>query len=270
MKRFKIISIEQDYVRVRLPSRKVIEYLCVICLLVVVWNVLQTKVLSNEPSYKTEELSEELDPTDDGFLSNMEPSSFLDKIDKKIDRWFERKSPYEDHVFLDSVTIYITDGVEFIKSTTKLAKKLDIEPMHLLKVMHTESKFNPVVRNYKGSGAIGLIQFMASTLKDHNLTPEDIQTMSWQTQLKVVERYFKNVKHRSNVRDNGGLKTLTDVYLAVFFPAAIGQGSSFKIASRGQKRYAQNSGLDFDKDGHLRVDDITNYYEAKYSLLDRL
>ena len=57
---------------------------------------------------------------------------------------------------------------------------------YLIACMKFESNLNPAARN-KISGAVGLIQFLPSTLKAFNLTPADVLTMNFSTQIKLVK-----------------------------------------------------------------------------------
>lgn len=71
---------------------------------------------------------------------------------------------------------YNADPLEFIKKTVDIANKLQTKPEYLLFVMWKESKYNPAAVNkdvdykdpnkkdYKGTGATGLIQFMPACL----------------------------------------------------------------------------------------------------------
>jgi hypothetical protein len=107
-------------------------------------------------------------------------------------------------------------------------------------------------------------------LKDlFSLTTASLDRMTPVEQLDLVKAYFKQVLRRSNVRKNGGLKTPSDVYLAVFYPNAIGKSENNKIAAKygsfkSATRYKQNSGLDTDKDGFIKNKDIVNYITKKY------
>lgn len=69
--------------------------------------------------------------------------------------------------------------------------------------------------------------------------------MSAVRQLDFVERYFQPRA--------GRLKTLADVYMAILWPAAIGKPASYVLFDRADpdhpRRYVQNAGLDFNRDG---------------------
>jgi len=123
----------------------------------------------------------------------------------------------------------------------------------------TGGTFSPSVRNKAGSGAFGLIQFMPNTAAGLLKLPADVATakgiaMSFEQQLKeLVIPYFKG----------GTYKSLNDLYLKVFFPAAMGQPDSHVVGdSNGtdfqQKVYTQNQGFDKAGKGYITREDITS------------
>lgn len=69
--------------------------------------------------------------------------------------------------------------------------------------------------------------------------------MSAVKQLDYVEKYF--------IWTRGKLKTLEDVYMAILWPSAIGKPQNYVLFDKNDpvrpKRYIQNAGLDFNKDG---------------------
>jgi len=130
-----------------------------------------------------------------------------------------------------------------------MAQTLAVNPDFLMACMAFETgrSFSPAVRNAAGSGAVGLIQFMPATAQALGTTTAQLAAMSAVKQLDYVERYFQPRA--------GKLKTLEDVYMAVLWPAAIGKPEGFVLFDRADpvypKRYVQNAGLDFNKDGQI-------------------
>lgn len=102
--------------------------------------------------------------------------------------------------------------------------------------------FSPSVRNAAGSGAIGLIQFMPATAKGLGTSTDHLAIMTAEEQLEFVHRYFLPYK--------GKLSRLSDVYMAILWPAAIGRPDTATLwdASTRPTTYRQNSGLDANKD----------------------
>jgi hypothetical protein len=137
----------------------------------------------------------------------------------------------------------------------KVATKLDTNPDFLMACMAFESArtFSPSIANAAGSGAVGLIQFMPSTAQALGTTTAKLAAMSAVKQLGVVEQYF--------LPRAGKLKTLADVYMAILWPAAVGKPAEYVLFDRSDamhpKRYIQNAGLDFNKDGLITKAEAT-------------
>jgi hypothetical protein len=138
----------------------------------------------------------------------------------------------------------------FRDEVVKIAERIDANPLFLLAVMSFETggKFSPSIRN-PASGATGLIQFMPATAKSLGTTTAALAGMSAVAQLAFVEKYFKQFKKP--------LKTLEDTYMAVLFPVAMGQGSSFVLFKKKSISYEQNKGLDINKDGFVTAGEAT-------------
>lgn len=132
---------------------------------------------------------------------------------------------------------------EFLKGVEEMANRLEANPNHLLAVMSFETggSFSPSKRNLLGSGATGLIQFMPETAASLGTDTDTLAKMSRTEQLAYVEKYLQPYK--------GKLKTLTDTYMAVLYPIAVGKGDNFTLFSQGSVAYRQNSGLDLNRDG---------------------
>lgn len=108
----------------------------------------------------------------------------------------------------------------------------------------TGRTFDPAVRNAAGSGAVGLIQFMPATLSgDFGLTVDQAAAMTAEEQLELALRYWS--------RYAGRLTTLSDVYMAVLLPSAIGAPEDRALFSAGTKAFLQNRGLDANSDGRI-------------------
>lgn len=121
----------------------------------------------------------------------------------------------------------------------------------------TAGTFSPSVRNAKGSGATGLIQFMPSTAQALLRTAtrdeaiRQTAAMSFGEQLRrMVVPYFAPYAAR--------LKSLNDVYLAVFYPAFISKADGDVVAHAGSPVYDQNSVFDTSGKGYITKADITS------------
>lgn len=118
----------------------------------------------------------------------------------------------------------------------------------------TGETFSPSIVN-EASGATGMIQFMPSTAKRMGTTTADIAKMTRMEQLDLVEEYFEPYK--------GRLKTLSDVYMAILWPAAIGKPEDRVIFASGSSAYLMNKGLDLNRDGGVTKAECAAKVEAK-------
>ncbi len=140
---------------------------------------------------------------------------------------------------------YIKDNRnEFTEKVNNICTELRIEANWLMFVMWFESKLNPHAVN-PISGATGLIQFMPSTARSLGTSAEDLKRMSNVEQLDYVLAYLRPYK--------GKMKTWVDVYLAVFYPKAIGK-PDFVITSDIVAK--QNKIFDINKDLDISVGEI--------------
>jgi hypothetical protein len=86
---------------------------------------------------------------------------------------------------------------------------------------------------------------------------ERVAAMSPEEQLDLVEKYLEAAA------PGRALSSLSDVYMAVFMPSAIGKGPDHVIASKDspsawfRQVYEENKGLDVDGDGKITVGDAT-------------
>ena len=140
---------------------------------------------------------------------------------------------------------YIKDNrIEFTEKVNNICTELRIEANWLMFVMWFESKLNPQAVN-PISGATGLIQFMPSTARNLGTTTAVLKRMSNVQQLDYVLAYLRPYK--------GRMKRWVDVYLAVFYPKAIGK-PNFVITSDIVAK--QNKIFDINKDLDISVKEI--------------
>lgn len=143
----------------------------------------------------------------------------------------------------------------FIAESFAVSKRLNINPNWLFFTMYRESSFRPYVKN-PNSTASGLIQFMESTAKRLGTTTAEIRKMTPTQQLKYVELYYKPYR--------GKMKNFLDLYLATFYPAAIGKPASYKLGASPavQSRIARvNAAYDLNKDKVLTVGEIARLFD---------
>lgn len=159
----------------------------------------------------------------------------------------------------DQAETYVYDMPSFETKVRDVAKRLEIPPEWLMAVMHSESRFDASVKNIQGSGATGLIQFMPTTAKDYEITVDKLRNLNHVDQMEFVFEYLNNKRQRY-----GGFNSLTDLYLAILYPKALGGGPCFELYATPSKAYTMNKGLDENKDGRVTASDIDRRMQRKY------
>lgn len=159
-------------------------------------------------------------------------------------------------------------GIEKISASERAAlvaaaNKLGINPDWLATVIsfETAGTFSTSIVNRAGSGAFGLIQFMPQTARNilKTATTEEAvrigKSMTFTEQLtRMVIPYFSGRK----------MTSLEDVYLAVFYPAAMNKAGSWIIGATPSAVYTQNAGFDKSGKGYITRDDVTSRLRSLY------
>ena len=153
----------------------------------------------------------------------------------------------------------VSKDTEFTKGVSELAKKYDVPEDYLYAAMGFESggTFSPSKRNEAGSGATGLIQFMPDTAKGLGTTTDALSKMTRAQQLKYVDKYFSGTLNKG--------ASLSDVYMSILMPAAVGKPDNTVLFGPGgimPGGYAQNAGLDLNKDGKVTKAEATKRVES--------
>lgn len=133
---------------------------------------------------------------------------------------------------------------EFTEKVSNISNELRIEANWLMFVMWFESKLNPQAVNHISS-ATGLIQFMPSTAMGLGTTTSALKAMNNVQQLDYVLAYLRPYR--------GRMKTWVDVYLAVFYPKAMGN-ANFVITPDIVAK--QNKIFDLNRDLDITVKEI--------------
>ena len=102
----------------------------------------------------------------------------------------------------------------YASDIARVSANLGIDAAWLANAINFESGGNPQARN-KYTNATGVIQFMPSTATRLGTTVDALYAMSGSQQMAYVEKYFQPYK--------GKLRSQADVYMAIFYPAYIGQ-----------------------------------------------
>lgn len=155
---------------------------------------------------------------------------------------------------LFGINYYTGDKEQFSNKVVEIADEIGINPSWLMAVMLFESSMNPQAKN-RYSGATGLIQFMPSTAYGLGTTVEELYNMDGIEQLDYVRKYFSPWKNK--------IKSLTDCYLVVFYPSAVGKSDNYILGdtiARQELIAEQNAGLDTDKNKAITKKEVTNFF----------
>lgn len=148
----------------------------------------------------------------------------------------------------DLINKHIEDPEEFEAKLIEICKNLQINPNFLILVMIKESRINPKAVN-KTSHATGLIQFLPSTAHDLGTSVEELKNMPGTSQLFYVDKYLHPFI--------GKIHSVEDLYLAVFYPAALGKSDEDTIG--GKKVAEQNPVIDLNHDKQITVGEFKKY-----------
>lgn len=157
------------------------------------------------------------------------------------------------------MSLFLSDKIKdsnkqaFEYKVIAISDQLGIFPNWLMIVMYFESRLNPKAVN-STTGATGLIQFMPATAKGLGTTVEDLKQMDGFTQLNYVYKYLLPYK--------GKINSLTDLYLTVFYPYAVGKEDNYILGSQNGTQtqiYNANKIFDTNKDGVISKQEIENY-----------
>lgn len=148
---------------------------------------------------------------------------------------------------------------DFVDTVQKVSHELLIVPDWLMAVMDLETggKFDPAITN--SLGYTGLIQFGKSAADEVGTTRDALRKMNAVRQLYYVHKYLRKFA--------GKMESLHDVYLAVFFPAAMCKPLGWILHARNlppEKIAKWNPLFDIDKNGVIQV------WEIKKKLRSRI
>lgn len=145
---------------------------------------------------------------------------------------------------------------EFGQTVQQIATKLGIQAWWLMIVFYIETaaiRYGKIDHRITNSlGATGLIQFMPATMRSLGVSQTRLTQMSNVEQLDYVCKYLKPYA--------GKMRSLTDVYLAVFFPVAIGKAEDFILEARGlpaAKVAKWNPLYDLNRDGAISKREVS-------------
>ncbi|GAB4044621.1 transglycosylase SLT domain-containing protein [Spirosoma litoris] len=144
----------------------------------------------------------------------------------------------------------------FVTKVGQIAVRLGMPADWLMIVMRVETAgtFSPSIRNYAGSGAVGLIQFTKTGVAGLGVTVDQLATMDAVTQLDYVEKYVRQYAAK--------IRNVYDLYISIFAPAYLGKPDSqvaytaYSSTPEGKRQYELNKVLDKDLDGNVTLGEI--------------
>ena len=151
------------------------------------------------------------------------------------------------------------NNAEFENKVKTIANYLGIKPNWLMIVMNFESGLNSKAVNAT-SGATGLIQFMPATAQGLGTTTEELKNMTNVRQLDFVYSYLS--------RYAGKIHSLTDLYLCIFYPNAVGKENTYILGKRingvldqdnANLIARQNRIFDTNNDGFVTKGEVEKY-----------
>lgn len=141
----------------------------------------------------------------------------------------------------------------FLKAVNDTSGRLGIDPNWLLFVMYKESNLKPGAVNAI-NGASGLIQFTRKTAEWLGTSLESIRFMSNVQQMVWVEKYYQTWKSK--------YKSFIDLYMATFFPAALGKPDDWVLQAKNMSAAyiaSLNSGVDLNKNNEITVGEFKQW-----------
>lgn len=158
---------------------------------------------------------------------------------------FEHKLPYKNRA-------------EIVDKIKSVSKNLGINPNWLMAVMNFESGLKTYAQN-PYTNATGLIQFMPNTAIHLRTSVNALKQMSFINQLNYVERYYRPFKTK--------ISSFVDLYLATFFPLALGKSDNWVVKSKNISSSLiarQNPVFDkFPKNNEITVGEIKKVLLSK-------
>lgn len=156
----------------------------------------------------------------------------------------------------------IATDTEFLSAVNSVVSTLqdqgaNITESDLLQIISFETRgsFSPSIRPLRSDGtaissATGLIQFLESTAEELGTTTDALGSMSRAEQMAYVQKYLE--------RYAGRINNFGDLYMAIHWPAGIGQADDYVMYREGTNAYAANRGLDSNGDGTVTRGETLN------------
>ena len=164
---------------------------------------------------------------------------------------------------------------EFYNKVVQVSKRINCNPNDLMGLMNSESGLDSTAENK--IGAVGLIQFLPKTAASLFTSPEQakkmskeeqliyskkLKSMSAVEQLDYVEKFLTEAKRTAGYSNNQKIGPGT-LYALTFLPGYAKNDILAEKEKDPNKYYAQNSGLDLNKDGKITKADLARQIKDK-------
>ena len=152
----------------------------------------------------------------------------------------------------------------FRKEVKRIAKGLEMPDEGanwLMACMYVETggDFDPKHVSSKTNGT-GLLRFTPEVAEKLGTTTKKLSDMKAEEQLKYVELYFKDYI--------GKFKSLSDVYMAILYPKAVGKSEDYVLGGTNQnsvsKIYNINKKYDKNGDQQIQKSEAASVVQARY------
>lgn len=153
----------------------------------------------------------------------------------------------------------------FVKKVAEGALLQKYNPSWIMAVMSSESGFSASVKN--SIGCVGLIQFCPDqsggsykTIAGKKIDLNWLRSLSPVDQLDYVFSYYSPLKNK--------ITRFHDLYMATFYPAAMGKADDFVIGSEKSPEWVKtiaknNPAIDINKDGRITVGEFRQFSLSK-------
>lgn len=139
------------------------------------------------------------------------------------------------------------------------SQELETQPEFIALIIQHESHFKTTATN-PYSNAVGLIQFMPSTLKWMGYSTDSVYNMNFEQQMKLVVDYYKKFK---GYNFDNPIK----LFLTTFYPYGlrVWNNEDYIFGSEKSMNYAYkvasiNNGFDLNKDGLITMKEYKLYH----------
>lgn len=120
-----------------------------------------------------------------------------------------------------------------------------------MKLFWHESRFDPKAKN-RDTNAKGMFQVMPFVAKEMKIP--NLCNLSLNQQLPYYKKYI--ILWLKCQKDTSKINSAGDWYMLGLYPAYAGYSDSYVFARKGTKKYKQNKGLDYNKDGIIYKGEI--------------